>query len=296
VALDPGAFLRGRALAAVLALAALPACAGKQLDLESLASASDEVVWEAGQKAIGKKDWESARQYYKRLIDAFPQSQHQPDARIALADTYFEEGGTANYVLAVSAYREFLTLYPSHPRSDYAQFRAGESYFKQKNSSDRDQTATKQALEEYERLLDIYPQSTHVEETRSRIHTCRQTLARAHHQVGFFYQKTRKSWRSAIARYETILTDYPDYEKLDEVLFRMSQCLSFAGRYAEARPHLSRLRTEFPKSPFVPEADKLEQTFPASAPAAAPAAAPPATPPATPPAEKPPATPPPTNP
>jgi outer membrane assembly lipoprotein YfiO len=146
-------------------------------------------------------------------------------------------------VLAVSAYREFLTLYPSHPRSDYAQFRAGESYFKQKNSSDRDQTATKQALEEYERLLDIYPQSTHVEETRSRIHTCRQTLARAHHQVGFFYQKTRKSWRSAIARYETILTDYPDYEKLDEVLFRISQCLSFAGRYAEARPYLQRLRS-----------------------------------------------------
>ena len=285
MALDPGAFLRGRALAAVLALALLPACAGKQLDLESLASASDEVVWEAGQKAIGKKDWESARQYYKRLIDAFPQSNHQPDARIALADTYYEEGGTGNYVLAVSAYREFLTLYPQHPRSDYAQFRAGESYFKQKNSSDRDQTATKQALEEYERLLDIYPQSSHVEEARERIRTCRQTLAHAHHQVGFFYQKTRKSWRSAIARYETILNDYPDYEKLDEVLFRVSQCLSFAGRYAEARPYLARLRSEFPKSPFLPEGDKLEQTFPPSAPTAPPAAA-------TPPVDKPPATPP----
>jgi outer membrane protein assembly factor BamD len=289
VALDPGAFLRGRKLAVVLALAALPACASKQLDLESLASASDEVVWEAGQKATAKKDWESARQYYKRLIDAFPQSNHQPDARIALADTYFEEGGTGNYVLAVSAYREFLTLYPQHPRSDYAQFRAGESYFKQKNSSDRDQTATKQALEEYERLLDIYPQSSHAEEARDRIRTCRQTLAHAHHQVGFFYQKTRKSWRSAIARYETILNDFPDYEKLDEVLFRISQCLSYAGRYAEARPYLQRLRSEFPKSEFLSDGDKLEATFPASAPAAPPAAA---TPPADKPADKAPATPP----
>ena len=81
------------------------------------------------------------------------------------------------------------------------------------------------------------------------------------------------------------LNDYPDYEKLDEVLFRISQCLSFAGRYAEARPYLARLRSEFPKSPFLPEGDKLEQTFPPSAPAAPPAAA-------TPPVDKPPATPP----
>ena len=41
---------------AALALAVLPACASKQLDLESLASASDEVVWEASQKATTKKD------------------------------------------------------------------------------------------------------------------------------------------------------------------------------------------------------------------------------------------------
>ena len=205
--------------------------------MQALSSASDQVVWEAGEKAVAKKDWESARQYFRRLIDAFPQSEHQPDARIALADSYFEEGGVGNYVLAVSAYREFLTLFPQHPKSDYAQFRAGESYFKQMGSPDRDQTATHQALEEYQRLLDVYPQSTWVEPARDKIRQCRQALARSDFQVGYFYQKTRKSWRSAIGRYETIVTEYPDYEKFDEVLFRLSQCLAFSGRYAEARPH-----------------------------------------------------------
>ncbi len=101
-----------------------------------------------------------------------PQSEHQPDARIALADSYFEEGGTGNYVLAVSSYREFLTLYPQHPKSDYAQFRCAESYFEQKNTPDRDQTATDQALEEFQRLLDVYPQSTYVEQTRERSASC----------------------------------------------------------------------------------------------------------------------------
>ena len=289
--MDPGAQLK-RLLALAAVALVLPACAGHQLDLQALSSASDQVVWEAGEKAVAKKDWESARQYFRRLIDAFPQSEHQPDARIALADSYFEEGGVGNYVLAVSAYREFLTLFPQHPKSDYAQFRAGESYFKQMGSPDRDQTATNQALEEYQRLLDVYPQSTWVEPARDKIRQCRQALARSDFQVGYFYQKTRKSWRSAIGRYETIVTEYPDYEKFDEVLFRLSQCLAFSGRYAEARPPLARLQAEFPQSAFIEEAKKLEASFPASAvpapPPPAPAGPPPQGKPASPPQSGPP--------
>jgi outer membrane assembly lipoprotein YfiO len=168
--MDPGTLLR-RAIAAA-ALTTLSACASSQLDMETLSSASDDVVYEAGVKAATKKDYESARQYYRRLVEAFPQTPHLADARIGLADSYFDEGGTGNYVLAVSSYREFLTLYPQHPRSDYAQFKAAESYFEQKNSPDRDQTATMQALEEYERLLDVYPQSQYVEKARERIRDC----------------------------------------------------------------------------------------------------------------------------
>jgi len=255
-----GAALK-RHLALVLLLL-FAGCSGHKLDLEALSSASDQVVWEAGQKAAAKHDWESARQYYKRIIDAFPQSEYQPRARLALGDSYFEEGGTANYVLAVSSYREFLTLYPSDQRSDYAQLRVADSYFKQKNSADRDQTSTKHALEEYERLLDVYPQSSYVEQTRERVKACRQTLAQADFDVGYFYQRTRKSWRAAILRYQDVLAEYPDFDRSDEVLFRLSECLGAAGRYPEARPYIARLIADYPQSPFVDDARKLEATFP----------------------------------
>ncbi len=251
----------------VLALAALAAlaggCAAHRVDVSVLSSPSDQIVWDAAQKAIQKKDWEAARQYLRRIIDAFPQSEHQPQARIGLADTYFEAGGTANYVLAISSYREFLTLYPQHAKSDYAQFQVAESEFKQRNSPDRDQTATEKALEEYQRLLDVYPESSYVETARERIRQCRQEVARADYLVGWFYQRGRQAWRSAIGRYEIILTDYPDYEKTDEVLYRVSQCLAAAGRYAEALPYIGRLEKEFPKSAFLADAAKLRSTFPA---------------------------------
>jgi outer membrane protein assembly factor BamD len=249
----------------VLAAAAIAAgCSTGLADISLLSSPSEQVVWEAAQKAIKKKQWAPARQYLRRVIDGFPQGTHQAEARVAFADAYFEEGGVANLVLASSSYREFLTLYPQDARSGYAQFQVGECYFKQKNSPDRDSTATEQALQEYERLLDVYPQSSLVERARQRIHECRQSLARGNYLVGFFYQRARHAWRSAIGRYEVILKDYPDYEETDEVLFRIAQCLAAAGRYAEALPHLGRLEHDFPESRFLDDAQRLQSHFPAN--------------------------------
>ncbi len=59
------------------------------------------------------------------------------------------------------------------------------------------------------------------------------------------------------------------------MLFRISQCLAAAGRYAEALPHLGRLERDFPKSRFVAAAQKLRSTFPAGSTPAVSSPAPP---------------------
>jgi outer membrane protein assembly factor BamD len=248
------------------ALLATAACGHGAPDIATLTSNSDQVIWEAGQKAMEKRDWESARQHFKRIIDAFPQSQYAPSARIALGDAYVGEGGTANDILSIGAFREFLTLYPSHPRSDYAQFQVAESYFRQKSGPDRDQTQTLRALEEYERLLELYPDSQYIENARGRIRELRQNLARAEYMAGYFYQRTRQYCRAAVARYEGILKDFPDFDSLDLVLLHMAECLHAQGRTAEALPHLGRLIEEFPESAEAPNAQALLEEWSAEAP------------------------------
>jgi outer membrane protein assembly factor BamD len=246
-----------RRLALVAFAVLATGCASSDVDLATLASNSDQLIWDAGQKAVEKKNWENARQHFRRIIDAFPQSQYAPAARLALADAHFAEGGTANYILAVSEYRDFVTLYPSHPKSDYAQFQTGECYFKQKNGPDRDQTQIMNALEEYQRMLDLYPQSPLIDKARERIHDCRQSLARAEFLAGYFYQRTRKAFRASIARYQSVLDEYPDYDGLDEVLFRLGECLILAGRGGEALPQLGRLIENYPESGRVEQARAL---------------------------------------
>jgi outer membrane protein assembly factor BamD len=266
--LDDGRRMRRLVLATLLV--SLGCASGGEVDVSTLASSSDQILWEAGEKASQKKNWESARQIYKRIIDGFPQSEYGPAARLALGDSYFGEGGTANYILAIGSYRDFLTLYPSHPKSDYAQFRLAESHFRQKNSPDRDQSETDKALGEFQRLLELYPQSSYVEEARNRVIECRQSLARAEFLAGFFYQRTRQACRAAVSRYEAILADYPDYNDTDEVLYRIGQALGACNRTAEALPHLARLLEDYKDSRYAEEAKKLYDLLAAKAPAAPP--------------------------
>ena len=269
--LDPGDRVRRPLF--LFALAAMGCAHGGDVDVSTLASSSDQILWEAGEKAAQKKNWESARQIFKRIVDGFAQSEYGPAARLALGDSYFNEAGTANFILAIGAYRDFLTLYPSHPKSDYAQFQLAECHFRQKNGADRDQSETDKALGEFQRLLDIYPQSSFVEQARTRIVDCRQSLARAEFLAGFFYQRARQACRAAVSRYETILSEYPDYREVDEVLYRLGQSLAACNRAAEALPHLARLLEEYKASRFSGEAKKLYDRLSSSVPAPAPSPA-----------------------
>ena len=268
--LDPGAGVRPRWCAAALGLT-LAGCASGQPDIATLTSNSDQAIWDAGQKAMERKNWISARQHFRRIIDGFPQSQHAAEARLAVGETYVKEGGATNDLLAVGAYREFLTLYPSHPKSDSAQFQVGEAYFRRRNGPDRDQTDTREAVAEFQRLLDLYPQSPYAEQARERITEARQNLARAEFLAGYFYQRTRELCRASIARYEVVVKEYPDYRALDEVLFRLAECLQASGRGAEALPHLGRLLEEYPKSAWAAPAKQLLSAAAAAPPIPSPA-------------------------
>jgi outer membrane protein assembly factor BamD len=236
------------------------------VDIATLSIASDRALWEAGQKEMSKKRWEAARQYLNRIIDGFPRSEYQPVARLALADSYYDEGGSANFLLAASEYREFQTLFPSHERADYAQFRVADCFFKQHHGPDRDQSNTIRAVEEYEHLLALYPSSPLAEEARKQLKTCREILARSEYLIGLFYERTRQSFHSAIFRYERLLDQYPDYSKIDEVLLRLSNCLVQVGRSAEALPHLRRLIDSFPDSQYTGAARQLLSELPGSVP------------------------------
>jgi outer membrane protein assembly factor BamD len=272
--LGPGAGVRRRLLLLGAIFLTLSCGHSGALDVAILASNNDQEIYEAGKKAVQHREFENARKLFKRIIDGFPQSAYGGPARLALADSHFTEGGTANYILAASEYRDYLQLFPTKADSPYAEFQVGEAYFKQRNSPDRDQVPTEKALEQFQRLLDRFPDSKYTELGRQRVVVCRQSLARSEFLAGYFYEKSRKAYRASIIRYQGVLSEYPDYDHMDEVLYHLGFSLSQQGRNAEALPILAKLTKNYPDSPLTKKGVVLLEHAQKGTPAAPPSPAP----------------------
>ena len=132
----------GRSLVWILVMAFVSACASGPKKPPVGTLEPDKFLWERGTDELNKKHWLTAREYFRQLMDSYPQSTYRADAKLGLADTYLGEGSAESDVLAVNEYREFLSFYPTHERAYYAQFKLGMCHFYQMHGPDRDQTET----------------------------------------------------------------------------------------------------------------------------------------------------------
>jgi outer membrane protein assembly factor BamD len=243
------------------ALVSMSGCGGKSEEVLSGTAQGDEKLLALGNDALEREKWEEARGYFQQLLDAYPRSQLAGDARLGVADSYFKQKGSGNLVLAIAEYRDFLTFFPNHPRADYAQFQIGYGHYRQIHSPDRDQDPTALAIEEFEKLVELYRNSRYAEEGQKLLEECYETLAESEFRVGLFYLEIRKACRAAIARFNEVIEKYPSYKRQDELHFRLGAAYQMCGQLDEALPHFQRVVDNYPESEFRDEAQAILATL-----------------------------------
>ena len=220
----------------------------------------DQFLFDRGNEELEKRNWLTAREFFRQLSEAYTQSPFRPDAKLAIGDTYLGEGSPESYVLAINEFQEFLAFYPTHARTDYAQFKLGMAHFRQMRAPQRDQTETRSAIREFEAFVERYPDSTLIPEVKTRLREARDNLGTWEFEVGRHY--LRVNWYpGAIDRLSTLLKEDPAYSRRDAVYFYLSEALVKAKRQAEALPYLERLVEEFEKSEYLEEARKRIATL-----------------------------------
>ncbi len=237
---------------ALLTLAAA-ACGGKPLLPQGIEQA-DQFLFERGNEELAGKNWLKARTYFQRLVDGYPQSPRRPDAKLGVADSYLGENTTESLVLAVNEYREFLSFYPTHARSDYAQYKIAMSHFNKMRSADRDQTETREALAEFDLFFERHPGSPLMPEVRANWRVAKDRLTQSSVNVGLFYFNARKWYPGAIQRFREVLKDDPEFSGMDTVYYYLAESLIRQQKPAEALPFLDRMLKEFPESPLLEDA------------------------------------------
>ena len=242
---------------AVLLLASAAACASGPKKPPVGTLEPDKFLWERGTDELNARHWLTGREYFRQLIDSYPQSTYRADAKLGMGDTYLGEGSLEANVLAINEYREFLSFYPNHRRADYAQFKIGMAHFYRMSGPERDQTETGAAILELSTFLQRFPGSPLVPEATSRLREARDRYSDASYRVGYFYFRTQKWYPGAIERFLDILKSDPQYSNRDGVYYYLAQSLMKVNRPAEALPYLDRLTVEFEQSEYLADAQKL---------------------------------------
>ncbi len=231
------------------------ACAKKPSDLPPGTAEADKFLFERGDAAVKEEKWADAREYFRNIVDNYPQSPFRPDAKLALGDTYLSQGGTENLLLAANEFREFQTFYPTHPRADYAQLQLAKSYTRQMLAAERDQSATRDAIKEIEVFLQRYPNSALMPEARAIEREARDRLSQANYRVGYFYYRARW-YPGAIDRFREVLANDPAFTRRDAVYYHLAEALYRTDKKPEALPYYERLLREFEQSEYLLESQK----------------------------------------
>lgn len=240
-------------LAAALAVSA---CGSSNRALVPVGTAeADKFLFERGEQEMKERHWLRAREYYRQIVDNYPQSPYRPDAKLAVGDTYIGEGNTEALLLAINEFREFLTFYPTHSRADYAQYRLASAYVEQMLGPERDQTPTKDAIKELQVFIDRYPNSELMPQVQKLMREAKDRLSEAGYRVGLYYFKIRW-YPGAIDRFREVLKTDPDYTGRDALYFHLAEALRLTDKKAEALPYYERLLQEFEQSEHLEEARK----------------------------------------
>jgi len=246
--------VRARLLAVALTGALLAAGCGAQRGAVPPASAdADQFLFERGQAAFKEQKWLQAREYFRQIVDNYPQSTYRPDAKLGVGDTYIGEHSTEALTLGVNEFREFLTFYPTSPRADYAQFRLATALAEQMLAAERDQTTTREVVKEMQVFLDRYPNSALMPEAKALMRQAKDRLSEASYRVGFYYYRS-KWYPGAIDRFKEVLAADPEFTSRDAVYYHLAESLLRGGTEAskaEALPYFERLLKEFEQSSYL---------------------------------------------
>jgi outer membrane protein assembly factor BamD len=212
---------------------------------EQDAKLPDKELYDKAVIATKKGHFDVARLDLQTLLNTYPDSQFQMRAKLAIADSWYREGGTAALMQAESEYKDFITFFPNAPEAAEAQMRVGDIYFRQMDKPDRDYSKATHAEEEYRLMLQQFPESELVPEARQRLREVQEVLAQREAEIGDFYA-SRSAWPATIARYQTVVDTYPEYSHMDDVLVGLGDAYEAEANYVRSirLPEAAKARLE----------------------------------------------------
>lgn len=214
-----------------------------------------------GTEALDNRDFLRAQKYFEFVRAKFPYQEAAREAELKLADVDFAREAWPE---ARDLYESFIKLHPTHPKVDYAAYRAAlthvedypSDFFALPPPEEKDQGEIQAALLAMEDFRRQYPQSEFADEAKAHADEARRRLAGHELYVARFYEK-RERWKAVAQRLESLLRRYPGTSYEEEALFDLHSAYVRLNDPKKAEETLRQVERRLPGTPAAERAQRM---------------------------------------
>ena len=236
-------------IAALLIAATLAACSTTSIDAtQALNPDPPSKMFADGDSLMSRGKYEDAAAKFESLDREHPYSPEARRAIVMAAYAYYRAGKTPE---AIASAERYVALHPGTKEAPLAHHIIASCYFDDIKGANRDQTATRKALEQLKILKTRYPDN--------RIRLAEDNLAAAEMQVGRYYLQ-RRNYVAAINRFKTVVSDYQTTAHVEEALARLTEGYMALGITNEAQNAAAVLGHNYPDSKWYKDSYALLQS------------------------------------
>lgn len=215
----------------------------------------DKILYDRAIGDIEKGRYEVARITLNTLINTYDTSEYLAKAKLAIADSWFREGGSHGLAQAEAEYKDFILFYPTMEEAAESQEKICMIHYRQMEKADRDSVHANRAEDECRQLLVQFPNSKFAPRAQQLLRNIQEVLAEGEFRVGSFYYR-KGSYPASSNRLQTLVDHFPLYSQADEALWELADAYSKMGtRFRDkAGASYAKIIKDYPLSARVEEA------------------------------------------
>lgn len=219
----------------------------------------DRELFVVATREVRKKNYDVGRLLFQTIITTYPDSRYLPMAKLAVADSFFIEGSTANLIQAIAAYQDWLTFFPTHALADRVVLKIAEAEMRQIGLPDRDVTRAKRAEVRLKALMQQYPSTILKDAATTRLNEVQDNIGLHNLLIANYYytlsvDQKKGGLKGAQSRFREILDKYPNFKFMDEVLFKTAVTYQIEEETDQAVRYFQRLVSDYPNSQYLERA------------------------------------------
>jgi outer membrane protein assembly factor BamD len=240
-------------MGAALAVIVFTGCAAQKTATTKPAADSngsaeaDKVLYERAMNDLQHSRFDVARLSMQTLINTYPDSEYLAKAKLAIADSYFKEGGGTGLTQAVAEYTDFITFFPFLDEAAYAQMQIGMAHYRRMEKADRDRSEALEAEAALQTFLQKYPRTELAPKAEQRLREVQEVLADGDFRIASFYYIRRMDKASA-PRLLDLVNRYPLYSQADRANWMLASIYERNEHHDVAATYYTRLVKEYPLS------------------------------------------------